>query len=352
MVVYSGPSSSQGSVNAATDHPYLIPESWVARVIRARARMFNLANQTMAAPFEGQKGDSMRMPYIGRLKTRNKTAGNPFVFEQRKEGELKMIIDRYDYAAFSVDRKLDIQSHISLGPEYMKSIGEALAETVEYALLGERATFISYDSANNRIQSSAPIAYADMLAAFTRAMTLDTNPANWTWNVGPFQYATLFNIDQFTRSVQYNSGDVANIPNGAVVGTVLGSPVVLNQSIRRNTATGLNLGGFDYQDTTSADVVLEPTPGFTGSNYLPTQYGSDRFVFSSGIDTFCGADYHSALYLHKEAIMMGMQLRPEMRSWYSEDYGETRFLGSQLYDIKVRDPQLGIVIETDEEGLI
>ena len=352
MVLYSGPSANQGAVNASTDHPYLIPESWIARVIRARMRMFNLANQTIAAPFEGQRGDSMRMPYIGRLKTRNKTAGNPFIFEKRKEGELKMIINRYNYAAFSIDRKLDIQSHIRLGPEYMKSIGEALAEDLEYALLAERATFMSYDTANNRLQSNSPIDYDLMLAAYTRAMTLDTNPSNWTWNVGPFQWATLFKIDQFTRTVQYNSGEVANIPSGTVIGSILGSPVVLNQSIRRNAANALNLGGFDYQDTTSDDVVLEATPGFANSIYLPTQWGSDRFVFPNNINTFVGSNYHSALYLHKEAIMLGMQLRPEMRSWYSEDYGETRFLGSQMYDIKVRDPQLGIVIETDEEALI
>ena len=352
MVAYSGPSTNQGSVMGKTDTPYFIPESWLTNVIRYRARSFNLANQTMAAPFSGQKGDRIRVPYIGRLKTRKKTAGNPFIFESRKEGEWKMVVDRYTYGAFSVDRKLDLQSDVNIGPEYTQSIGDALAEEIEYALLGERATFMSYDTANNRIQSSAPIAYADLLAAFGRALELDSNPANWTWNIGPLQYATLFGIDQFTRAVQYNSGDVANIPNGAVVGTVLGSNVVLNQSIRRNSATGLNTGGFDYQDTTSEDVVLGPTPGFTGSEHLPTQYGSDRYVFSSGIDTFCGENYHSALYLHKDAISMAVQLQPEMRAWYSEDYGESRFLGSQIYDIKVQNPQLGIVIETDEEALI
>lgn len=352
MPSYSGPSVNQGSVMGKADQPYFVPESWKTNLIRYRARMFNLANQTMAAPFSGEKGDRIRVPYIGRLKTRKKTAGNPFIFESRKEGEWKMVVDRYTYAAFSVDRKLDLQSHTNLGMEYTKSIGDALAEEIEYALLGERATFISYDSTNNLIQTAVPIAYADMLAAFGRAMELDSNPANWTWNIGPLQYATLFGIDQFTRAVQYNSGDIANIPSGAIVGTVLGSPVVLNQSIRRNSATGLNLGGYDYQDTTSEDVTLGPTPGFAGSEFLPTQYGSDRFVFSSGIDTFCSENRHSALYLHKDAISMAVQLQPEMRAWYSEDYGESRFLGSQIYDIKVQDPQLGIVIETDEEGLI
>lgn len=352
MVLYTGASADQGSVMGPTDQPYFIPEQWIARVIRARARMFNLANQTMAMPFAGNKGDSLRMPYVGRLKTRRKVAGRPFMFESRKDGELKMIIDRHNYSGFAIDRKLDIQSHIALGPAYMMSIGEALAEDIEYSLLAERATFMSYDSTNNRIQSSVPISYANMLAAFSRAMELDSNPSNWTFNISPLQYTTLFNIDQFTRAVQYNSGEVANIPNGAIVGTIFGSPVVLNQSIRKNGATELNLGGYDYQDFDSDDVVLEPSPGFTASNYLPTQYGSDRWNFASGINVTCGANYHSALYLHKEAIMLGVQLSPEMTSWYSNDYGETRFLGQQLFDIKVKNPQLGIVIETDEEDLI
>ena len=352
MVMYTGPSSEQGSVMGPTDQPYFIPEQWIAQVIRARARMFNLANQTVAAPFMGKKGDSMRMPYVGRLKVRRKTAGNPFIFESRRDGELKMIIDRHDYSGFAIDRKLDIQSHIALGPAYTLSIGEALAEDIEYSLLGERATFMSFDNTNNRLQQSTPIDYAIMHAAFSRAMVLDTNPSNWTWNISPLQYTTLFNVDQFTRSVQYNSGDVANIPNGSIVGSIFGSPVVLNQSIRKNGPEELNLGGYDYQDLDSDNVVREPSPGFTGSNYLPSQWGSDRWNLAGGINQFCTLNYHSGLYLHKDAIMMGVQLSPEMTSWYSNDYGETRFLGQQLFDIKVKNPQLGIVIETDEEALI
>ena len=350
MVSYTGPSVNQGGVIGNQDATYFLPEVWLAEVIRARVRNFNLANQTMAAPFSGNKGDTIKIPYIGRLKANKKLAGSPFVFETRSEGEFRMVVDRYSYAAFSVDKKLDLQSHVDLGAQYMVSIGEALAEDIEYALLAERATFISFDTANNRIQSAAPIAYADILAAFSRAMELDTNPANWTLNVGPLQLASLFNVNEFIQSGTYNSGNIADIRSGTIVGTILGSPVVLNQSIRRNTATGLNLGGFDYQDLTSAGVTLGPTPGFTGSEYLPTQYGSDRFSIT--LDDFTGSNYHSALYLHKEAMFMAVQLAPSMNVWYDNNYGETRFTGEQIYDIKVRDPQLGIVIETDEENLI
>lgn len=351
MVAYSGQSSSQGGVIGVPDAAAFLPEVWVTDAIRARQRMFGMANYVMTKSFAGSQGDTIRVPYIGRVKTRRKLPGQPYVFESKREGEWKMVVDRHSYGAVSIDRKLDIQSSIDLQPAYSQSIGEALAEEIELALLAERATFISYDATNNHITSTNPISYADFLAAFGRAIEIDSNPANWCWQVSPLQFVTMFNIDQFIKSVQYNSGEVADIPSGTVVGTILGSPVVINQSIRANNATtGYNLGGYDYQDVTSEDVQFIATPGMADSLYLPTQYGSDRHSFT--LNTFLTAGYHSALYLHKSAISMAVQLSPEMRMWYDEDYGETRFLGQQIYDIKTQDPLLGIVISTDEENLV
>lgn len=352
MTIYTGASANQGGVIGIPEGASFLPETWVADTIRARQRSFVMANYVMAQPFSGGQGDKIKKPYVGRLRTRRKLPGQPFFFEQKREGMLEMVVDRDTYAAFAIDRKLDIQSNVNLRAEYSKSIGEALAEEVEYALLAERATFISFDAANNRIQSSAPIAYTDMQAAFSRAIELDSDPSEWTWFVGPSHFATMFNIDQFVRANQWNSGDIAQIPSGTVVGTILGSPVVLNQSIRRNGASQLNLGGIDYQDTTSESVTLTATPGFLGSDFMPTQWGSDRFQFPSGINVGCGNNYHSAMLLHRSAIWMAVQLSPEMRTWENNEYGDTRVLGRQIYDIKTIDPQLGIVIETDEDGLI
>jgi hypothetical protein len=269
MTTYLGPSASQGGVIAQGEAIAYTPEIWIPSVIRYRARSMAFGRYVMTASFDGKKGDTIRKPYSGRLRTMKKLAGRPVQFETRNEGEWKMVVDRYNYSAFSVDRFLDFTTEIEIASEYSPEIGQALMEDVEYSLLAERATFIAYDSTNNHVTSAVPMTYANFLSAYEVLLERNVEPSDMVFQVGPRQFVTLFTIDEFIKSGVYNSGNIADIRSGSVVGTIMGVPVVLNQNIRENSTTGLILGGDDHEDATGGEAVA--TPGMEASPYVPTQ---------------------------------------------------------------------------------
>ena len=108
MVAYTGPSAGQGGVIARPEAVAYTPEIWIPSVIRYRNRAFAMAPYTTMMSFEGQKGDLLRKPYIGRLRSRRKLPGAPYTFETRQEGEFKMVVDRHTYSAFAVDMKMNM----------------------------------------------------------------------------------------------------------------------------------------------------------------------------------------------------------------------------------------------------
>jgi len=344
MTVYTGPSAAQGGVIAKGEAIAYNPEIWLPLVIRNRAREFSLARYTDAMGFNGKKGDTVRKPYIGQLKSQKKLPGQPLQFQSRKEGEWKMMFDRYSYSAFSVDRFLDFTTEIDIAKEYTPEIARALMEEVELSLLAERATFISYSS-DNHVVSNVPFDFPDFMAAYERLMLLGVKPNEMVFHVGPQTWVTMFTIDEFIKSGEFNSGDLANIKSGSITGTMMGVPVVLNHNIRTNSLTGVTLGGDDYDEPGDYGEQVA-TPGMEASPFKPTQYGSDRY--SVTLNTWLSAGYVSNLLTTRKSIALAMVKRPSLEIWWNPDYQETRFASTQVYDVKVVDPRIGVVISTTE----
>lgn len=351
MTTYTGYSSAQGGVIAQSEAVAYTPEIWLPAVIRYRAREMAMSRYVQMLSFGGKKGDTIRKPYIGRLKARNKLPGSPVQFETRKEGEWKMVVDRHKYAGIAIDGKVEMFSEIDIAREYTPEIAQALMEDIEYALLAERATFISYNPTDNLIQSNVPLTYANMLTATERMWLRNIKSSDLVWQIGPRHLATLFTVNEFIQSGTFNSGDIADIRSGSIVGNILGVPIVLNQNIRTNSTTGLSLGGNNYQDIdANAGSETSPTPGMTGSLYLPTQYGSDQDVFT--LDDFLTTGYESAILMTRRAIALAMPKTPSLEMWWNPDYQETRILSTQVYDIKVQYPREGIILSTDETNSV
>ena len=351
MTTYTGPSAAQGGVIAQSEAMAYTPEIWLPAVIRYRAREMAMSRYVQMLSFGGRKGDTIRKPYIGRLKARNKVPGSPVQFETRKEGEWKMVVDRHKYAGIAIDGKVELFAEIDIAREYTPEIAQALMEDIEYSLLAERATFISYNPTENHIVSADPLAYANLLTAAEQMWLRGINSSDLVFMIGPRHLATMFTISQFIESGTFNSGNIADIRSGSIVGNVLGIPIVLNHNIRTNSLTGLSLGGNNYQDIDpNAGSELSPTPGMSGSIYVPTQYGSDQDVFA--LDDFLTAGYESAMLMTRRAIALAMPKTPSLELWWNPDYQETRILSTQVYDIKVQYPREGIVISTDETASI
>lgn len=352
MVGYAaGPSVGQGSVFAKSDVGPFIPEIWEAVLMRSRTRMMELMRYVDVFPFSGGQGDTLKRPFIGRLRSRRKVAGKPLLFEAKQDGQWEMVVDRLAYAAISIDRKANFFSQIDIARAYAPEMMRALMEDIEYSLLAERATFAGF-GADSNIVSNAPITYADMLDCYRIMLERDIPPTELVWHIGPRQFITMFTLDQFIQSGVYNSGNIANIQNGTIVGTVLGVPVVLNHNIRRNSFKDgpepLVLGGEGYEDVEGGEAIA--TPGMDDSSpYWPTQYGDDRYNITPTALTEGGV---SALLTTRSSIKVAMAMNPVAYTWFNEDYWEDRTAALQLYDIKTALPKEGLVLTTDEYNVL
>lgn len=344
MTVYTGSSAAQGGVIAQGEAIAYTPEIWDSSVIRYRARAMAMTKYVMAQGFAGKKGDKVRKPYIGRLTPKRKLPGQPLQFETRGEGEWMMVIDRYSYVAFAVDKVLDWTTEINIAREYTPEMAQALMEDIEYSLLAERATFISY-SAENHVTSPLPFDFPDFLAAYETLLLRQVKPEEMVLMIGPKTFLSMFTVKEFIQSGVFNSGDLAQIKSGTIVGSVMGVPVVLNQSIRTNSLTDIILGGDDH-DIIGATGQYIATPGMAASPYLPTQYGSDRHPIV--LDDFLTAGYTSNILLCRKAIALAMVAKPKLQMWWNPEYQDTRFASTQFFDVKVIDPKLAIVISTTE----
>ena len=351
MTVYTGYSAAQGGVIAQSEAVAYTPEIWLNAVLRYRAREMAMSRFVQMISFGGKKGDTIRKPFIGRLKPQKKLPGSPVQFQTRTEGEWQMVVDRHSYAAFSVDGKVELFSELDIAREYTPEIAQALMEDIEYSLLAERATFISYDSTNNHITSNVPLTYANILTAVETMWLRNIKSSELVMMVGPRHLVTLFTISEFIQSGTFNSGDIADIRSGSIVGTIMGIPIVLNQNIRTNSTTGISFSGNDYADIdANAGGETSPTPGMSGSLYLPTQYGSDNDPIT--LNTFLTAGYESALLMTRKAVALAMPKSPNLQMWWNPDYLETRLVSDQVYDVKVQYPREGIVISTDETNSV
>lgn len=331
--------------------PAFMPIQWLPEIIYERQGTFNLARYVDVMAFPNKQGKTIRVPRAGMLAVRRRIPGQPLQYQNRREGEWFMNVERETYVAFAVDDLVEMQANRDIRSMYTREIGYVHGRDNERALLAERASFIGYDPVNNHIQSDVPLAWTDILAAWNQLLLRDLGPnPRVSLHIGPYHMATMFNIPQFIQSGTYNSGNIASIANGTIVGTILGMEVVFNSEIRRNGPEQIRNGS--KWDKTEP---LLPSPGFTGSPYWPTQSGTedDFFEFTP---VSLPANYHSALMLvsgqSTSAIKMAVQKAPRFEQEWDMDLQMHKLASTALYDIKVQDPELGIVISTDEEGLI
>lgn len=330
--------------------PSFMPIRWLPEIIYERRGTFNLARYVDMMSFPNNQGKTIRMPRAGMLAVRRRIPGQAIQYQNRREGEWWMNVERETYVAFAVEDLVEIQANRSQRAMYTKEIGYVHGRDIERALLAERASFIGYDPVNNHIQSDSPISWPDILAAWNQLLLRDLG-TNFrvSLHIGPYHMASMFNIPEFIESGTYNSGNIASIQNGTIVGTILGMEVVFNSEIRRNGPEQIRNGSkWDKGEP------LLPSPGFTGSPYWPTQSGTEDDFFEY-TPASLPANKHSAFMVvtgqQTSAIKMAVQKQPRLEQEWDMDLQLWKVASTSLYDIKVQDPELGIVISTNEEGL-
>lgn len=323
--------SIRGDMFSLAEASVFIPEIWSTDIMRYRLEDLVFARYVKRIPFSGRAGDTIKMPRISRLGVHTKSLKTPIEYQSVTDTEWEMTITRYQYSAIMVEDIVEIQSHTSLRQEYTREISRALARDLDLAIQAERAAIIGADSTHH-VTSTAPVSKAEILAAI-EILDRERVPAEGrVLIVSPAHYASLLAIDQFVSADYVNGMPTVT----GRIGTIYGIPIVVSNYLAKNSTTGLYNG--------DNDPAPSPTPGMTNSLYYPDQ--------EDGTVTSLTADYYSAVMLHRDCIALALQKMPSVSSAWDIDYQATKVASTQLYGLKLFRPSHGVVISTDEDGLI
>lgn len=336
----SGTAPSGELYDLGTSGAVFVPEIWATETIHERDHNFLVTNYTKKIPFMGRAGDTIKYPRIGRLGVQTKVPGAPIVYQSRSETEWTMVIDQYKAHGIAIDDVLRIQSHTDLRSAYSKELGYAQALDMEYATLGMRAALNGYSNASH-INSGGHLTYADILSAKEILDSRRVPREGRVIIIGVEQQAAIFADSLFVKT-DFNSGNTANIASGNIIATVLGMPVMVSNLISTNSATGLTFG---------ESLVDAPTPGFTGSEYYPTQFADqdERYDLTP---TSLPTGKVTGMMVHPEWCACAWQKMPSLESEWDMDYQVDKVVSTWLYGLKLYRPDHGVLLSTTESGAL
>lgn len=323
-----------GSAFNTVTSSVFIPEIWSTQIIRHRDESLVMRDCVSMIDFNGNKGDTIYIPYVSNLAINTKVSGSPVFYQSFSDRRWTMVVNRYKEVSFAIDELLRIQAQNDLRSIYTERAGFALSRDIEYAILAERATINGYNSGSNVITSGASLDYSDILAAHEILDVANVPREGRKLIISPRQYASLLTQPEFINA-DYNTG---NAVATGTVGNVLGMPIKMTSSITENSTTG-------YQNGEGA--IGEPTPGMNNSPYYPTQVPALRDGTSVTASALTSG-YTTAMLIHPDWAKMAMVKAPSVQAEWSIDYQEWHLVNTQIYDIEVFRPESAVLINTVE----
>jgi hypothetical protein len=251
-----------GGVNTRNEIDNFIPNMWTDDIIRYRDRKFHMASAVRTYNFIGQKGDELALPLVGRSGVYDRIPGQPVRLQVKAPGQYKVRVDQDKESSFGIDKIVKIQSQYDAYTAYVKEAGYAMARDLDNALLALRASVptgrrLFFTSNGTAAGTPQGLSKAGIETAIQLMMEEDVDYEECHWVLSPNQLLDLSSVDEFIS----NDFNFANMRNG-IVGTLYGLPVHVTTQITNNTLDGYRNG---------EGAPGEPTPGVTGSPYVPTQ---------------------------------------------------------------------------------
>jgi hypothetical protein len=257
-----------------TTHTEFIPEVWAAGALEA-AEFATVIGGRVSRDFEGDiksAGDTVHVGRISNLTAKTKLSGtaNPIEFEAITESKQDITITQHQYAAFLVERILEVQANQDLRKKYEKKIGYALARARDVFLSALFASFTQTVGALGVEPTDSD--YLDIWKYFANAGLLEdgVDPGEeFTIFVTPATYAAQMRTSVFiSKDFNENAAAVSRMS----VGDIYGMRSIISNLL---TADG---GGYDCAAIHRSAIALcvqDETP--VESDYL-IQYGSDAVV--------------------------------------------------------------------------
>lgn len=329
--------SMQGNTVNAVNGQQFIPEIWSKEILafrRATMLSFDMCKQIEIGSMK--KGDTVHIPRMSELTVEDKVPNIPVSIQSNTDTDLIITLDTDRDCAFALDSYLDAVSSYDVRKPYLEAMSYALDRDITGTILGLRGAIMTDPLRSVFVSSTGTIAgngqpfnFAGFLNARRILMEANVPRKDWRLYVSPGQEGAIYNIPQFT-SADFISNQP--IPNGAI-GSLMGVPVIVTSLISANSATGWVVGSNPG----------EPTPGFTGSRYIPKQ---DTFTTLPA--TFAGNSLpvHTALLCHKEWAAAANPVKPKVtQSWENRDQAWL-FVGRQVYGARLYRPDHAVLIHT------
>lgn len=256
------------------------------------------------------KGDTFHIPQIGELSVENRQIDHPFTLQTDLDNEYVIQVDSDKAVAIGIDNFAEAMASYQYRSAYVKGMGYSLAKDLSGAILGLRAALYNIPAQNvfcttggagagTLAGTGARLNLEAILAARQLLLDADVDENDICMLVSTQQETSLLSILQST-SGDYVSGKPVET---GMVGSLFGVKFWRSTLVGNNSATAWRTRAVN------GAVEVSPSPGFTGSIYMPKQ---DPFTSLPANWGAGGGTVQSALMCSKEwaAAVMQNNLSP------------------------------------------
>lgn len=286
-----------------------LPEIWSRRTQKATEATLVLANLVLRFDDElTDGGDILRVPLVSNLTANAKAANTQVTLNAPTETQFTMNINRHFEASYLVEDRLKAQSKYSLLDQYSGKAGYAIAQRIDTDIAGLYSGF-----SQNVGNATTDITDANLVRAIQYLDDADAPQSERYFVIKPAGLAHLRLIQKFSE--WQSLGLVPNPASGA------GGLANLGNVIRR----------------------IGPN-GFVGTLYNIEVYMSTNLTEESGT-----SDTVHNLLFHKEAMALGMQLKPRTQFQYKQEYLGTLATTDALWGFAEYRDTFGVDFRSDDE---
>lgn len=313
------------SINTARGQQF-IPEMWLSEIQMFRkAKMLDTSLvKTWGANVK--KGDTFHVPRISELGVEDKATDVPVAVQPVDDTDFVIQVDTDRTTAVALDDLLEIQASYDLRAPYLEAMGYALAKDFTGSILGLRAAIMNTPAANVFSSSTGtiagngqPFSFAAFLAARRILLESDVPEEKLVLMISPGQESALFTIPQFVSKDFINNAPIAN----GMIGTLMGVRVFRTSLIGANTTTGWKNGKLG---------APEPTPGVTGSRYIPRQ---DAWTTLPQTFTGNSQPVHTAVMCHMDWAAAVVSKTPRVTQSFENREQVWLMVGRQAYGARL-----------------
>ena len=255
-----------------------IPEVWssFALVQSEQPRVFaGLVNRRFE---EGLTvGDLVRVPSIGNLTARTKTANTAITYETVTEVGVNITIATDEYAAMAVESIIKVQADRDLFTAYAGKLGYALGLSVDDVLAG-----LPDDQTNAVGALAVTPSLSDWIRCIQYLDDENVPAANRQFIVAPALRAALLEMDHYIHndySALHGPGPKVTALESAYQTSFLGQPVYITSNVEGSNAAGHD-NVFFHKEAFALVMQMQPTTTF--------QYDIDYLVDKVAMENIYG----------------------------------------------------------------